>query len=132
MTIDEIKQALREMKERCANTIKCSECPFAVWKRKEKHCPVIDIKGDAVVPCEWDLDCPEDGHTEKTDATVEKYMNKGREIDYDSMTDAAYAAIMAIKLATHVLGCSIEDISKMDIDKYRPRYHGRVRPGAQY
>lgn len=57
-----------------------------------------------------------------------KYMNKCREIDYDRMTDAAYAAIMAIKLATHVLGCSIEDISKMDLDKYRPRYHGGFDP----
>lgn len=164
MTIDEIKQALREMKDRCENTIKCSECPFAVGKIK--HCLVIDLDGDAVTPCDWPIDLTEADHIDKANATdpltlndyqrmarrtagatrasdimqegkheicvdvgepcnhEKKYMNKGREIDYDRMTDAAYAAIMAIKLATHVLGCSIEDISKMDLDKYRPRYHG--------
>ena len=69
MTIDEIKQALREMKDRCANTIKCSECPFAVGKRKVKHCPVIDINGDAVTPCDWPIDLTEADHIDKANAT---------------------------------------------------------------
>ena len=80
MTIDEIKQALREMKERCANTIKCSECPFAVGKRKEKHCPVIDINGDDAVPCEWRLDWPEDATIAKQAATEPLTLD-----DYQSM-----------------------------------------------
>ena len=75
MTIDEIKQALREMKDRCANTIKCSECPFAVGKRKVKHCPVIDINGDDAVPCEWRLDWPEDATIAKPSATDPMTMN---------------------------------------------------------
>ena len=75
MTIDEIKQALREMKELCANTIKCSECPFAVGERKVKHCPVIDIDGDAVTPCEWRLDWPEDGTIDKPSAAEPLTMN---------------------------------------------------------
>ena len=58
MTIDESKQALREMKEMCANTIECSECPFAVGKIK--HCPVTNPHGDAIPPCEWRLDWHED------------------------------------------------------------------------
>ena len=69
MTIDEIKQALREMKELCENTTKCIECPFAVGKRKVKHCPVIDINCEAVTPCEWHLDWPEDATIAKPAAT---------------------------------------------------------------
>ena len=126
-SIDEIRQALKEMKERCSNTIMCSMCPLAVGKRKV-HCPIIDIKGDAVTPGKWDLDWPDDCPTAKPDATVEKYMNKGREIDYDRILDAAYAAMAAIDLATHVLGCSMDDISKMDIDKLRPRYQDGFYP----
>ena len=80
MTIDEIKQALREMKDRCANTIKCSECPFTVGKRKEKHCPVIDINGDDAVPCEWNLDWPEDATIAKPAATKPLTLN-----DYQRM-----------------------------------------------
>ena len=69
MTIDEIKQALREMKELCENTTKCIECPFAVGKRKVKHCPVIDINCEAVTPCEWHLDWPDDDPIDKANAT---------------------------------------------------------------
>ena len=58
MTIDEIKQALREMKEICDNNLKCSKCPFAVGKIK--HCPVVSPHGDAIPPCEWRLDWHED------------------------------------------------------------------------
>lgn len=78
MTIDEIKQALREMKERCANTIECSECPFAVGKRK--HCPLINPYGDAVPPSEWPIDWPEDATIDKTNATELLTMN-----DYQRM-----------------------------------------------
>ena len=67
MTIDEIKQALREMKELCENTIKCSECPFAVGKIK--HCLVIDLDGDAVTPCDWPIDLTEADHNDKANAT---------------------------------------------------------------
>lgn len=128
MTTDEIKQALREMKERCENTLKCSVCPFAVREREGKHCIVNDLNGDAVTPCEWHLDFAEDCPAAKPDATGQKYMNKGREIGYDRMIDAACAAIIAIEWATHVLGNSMDDISKMDIDKLRPRYHDGFDP----
>ena len=56
MTIDEIKQALRETQELCENTIKCSECPFAVGE--SKHCPVVNLDGDAVILCEWPIEWP--------------------------------------------------------------------------
>ena len=65
MTIDEIKQALREMKELCADTIKCSECPFAIGNIK--HCPMINLYEVDVVPCEWNLDWPEDTPIAKPD-----------------------------------------------------------------
>ena len=78
MTIDEIKQALREMKEICANTSKCSECPFAVGKRK--HCLMLDLYGDAVIPCKWPVDWPEDDPTDKANATDPLTLN-----DYQRM-----------------------------------------------
>lgn len=78
MTIDEIKQALREMKERCENTINCSECPFAVGKIK--HCFVISPYGVAVVPCEWPIDWPECAPIDKDNATDQLAMN-----DYQRM-----------------------------------------------
>ena len=78
MTIDEIKQALREMKELCANTIKCSECPFAVGKRK--HCLVNDLDGDAVTPCDWPIYLTEADHITKANATDPLTLN-----DYQSM-----------------------------------------------
>ena len=78
MTIDEIKQALREMKEMCANTIECSECPFAVGKIK--HCPVTTPHGDAIPPCEWRLDWTEDTTIAKPAATEPLAMN-----DYQRM-----------------------------------------------
>ena len=80
MTIDEIKQALREMKELCENTTKCIECPFAVGKRKVKHCPVIDINCEAVTPCEWHLDWPDDDPIDKANATEPLTLN-----DYQRM-----------------------------------------------
>lgn len=78
MTIDETKQALREMKEMCANTIECSECPFAVGKIK--HCPVTNPYGDAIPPCEWPLDWPEDARIAKANATASLTLN-----DYQRM-----------------------------------------------
>ena len=78
MTIDEIKQALREMKERCANTINCSECPFAVGKIK--HCLVIDLDGDAVIPCDWPIDLTEADPIGKANATASLTLN-----DYQRM-----------------------------------------------
>ena len=78
MTIDEIKQALREMKELCANTIKCSECQFAVGKIK--HCLVTDLDGDAVTPCDWPIDLTEADHIDKANATASLTLN-----DYQRM-----------------------------------------------
>ena len=78
MTIDEIKQALREMKDRCANTIKCSECPFAVGKTK--HCLMIELDGDGVIPCDWPIDLTEADHIDKANATEPLTLN-----DYQRM-----------------------------------------------
>ena len=78
MTIDEIKQALREMKERCDNTIKCSECPFAVGKIK--HCLMIDLDGDDVIPSEWPIDWHDADPIDKANATDPLTLN-----DYQRM-----------------------------------------------
>ena len=69
MTIDEIKQALRDMKEICANKTECRDCPFAVVGRKVICCPVIDMDDYAIFPCEWTLDWPEDATIAKPAAT---------------------------------------------------------------
>lgn len=78
MTVEQIKQALREMKERCENTIKCSECPFAVGEKK--HCLMIDMDGDAVIPCEWPIDYPKADPIGKTNDTETLTLN-----DYQRM-----------------------------------------------
>ena len=78
MTIDEIKQALREMKGLCTNTIKCSECPFAVGKIK--HRLVTDLDGDDVIPSEWPIDWPEADPIDKTNDTDPLTLN-----DYQRM-----------------------------------------------
>lgn len=78
MTIDEIKQALREMKELCANTSKCSECPFAVGNIK--HCPTINLYEVDVIPCEWNIDWPEAAPIDKDNATASLTLN-----DYQRM-----------------------------------------------
>ena len=78
MTIDEIRQALREMKERCDNTPKCSKCPFAVGE--SKHCPVVNLDGDAVIPCDWPIEWPEDSPIAKANATDPLTLN-----DYQRM-----------------------------------------------
>ena len=76
MTIDEIKQALREMKERCANIQTCKECPFAVNRLCFASFTTIktDIKGfafetEAAYPSKWPLDWPDDDHIAKANAT---------------------------------------------------------------
>ena len=80
MTIDEIKQALREMKELCANTSKCSECPFAVGNIK--HCPTINLYEVDVIPCEWNIDWPDDSTIDKPNApdplTLNDYQRMAR------------------------------------------------------
>ena len=78
MTIDEIKQALREMKELCANTIKCSECPFAVGEIK--HCLMTDLDGAAFIPCDWTIDLTEADPIGKANATDPLTLN-----DYQRM-----------------------------------------------
>lgn len=80
MTIDEIKQALREMKEICANKTECRDCPFAIVGRKVICCPVIDMDEYAIFPCEWPIDYPEDDHTDKANVTDPLTMN-----DYQRM-----------------------------------------------
>ena len=60
MTIDEIKQALREIKHLCANTTKCSGCPFASGKRRVRRCSVLAMDGYSSTPYAWPLDWPED------------------------------------------------------------------------
>lgn len=97
MTIDEIKQALSEMKERCENTIKCSECPFAVGKIK--HCLVMPPYGVAVAPCEWPIDWPECAPIAKANATEPLTLNDyqhmarrtaGTKRNYEKMEEALF------------------------------------------
>ena len=97
MTIDEIKQALREMKELCSNTIKCIECPFAVGNIK--HCPMINLYEVDVIPCEWRLDWPEDATIAKPAATEPLTLNDyqrmarrtaGNKRNYEKMEEALF------------------------------------------
>ena len=162
MTIDEIKQALREMKELCANTIECSECPFAVGKKK--HCLVTELGGYAVTPCDWPLDWPEADTIGKNNATdtltlnvyqrmarrtagtkrksdkmeealfglagevgelcdhYKKYMHQGHDIDYDHMAEEAGDVMWYLAEIADALGLTLEDISRLNIDKLRKRY----------
>ena len=87
MTIDEIKQAMREMKERCENTIKCSECPFYVKGFCFSSFTTIntDINGTrfdrtTLAPMEWIIDWPEDDTIANTDEPDPLTMN-----DYQRM-----------------------------------------------
>lgn len=56
MTIDEIKQALREVREICRGTEFCKNCPLA----DDAHCPMRD-KFDSVMeyPADWPLEWKE-------------------------------------------------------------------------
>lgn len=87
MTIDEIKQALREMKERCANIQTCKECPFTVNRLCFASFTTIktDIKGiafetEAAYPSKWCIDWPEADPIDKANATEPLTMN-----DYQRM-----------------------------------------------
>ena len=51
MTIDEIKQALRECKRKCSKTNNCATCPFATAEH-HKGCPV---GGYETLPCVLDI-----------------------------------------------------------------------------
>lgn len=55
MTIDEIKQAMREIKERCANIEYCDNCPFSIVEGRENVCPMIVRTGACTYPYEWEV-----------------------------------------------------------------------------
>lgn len=53
MTIEEIKQALREMRSICTAQTRCADCPLAV----DGVCPVRDDDGERVdYPEFWKVD----------------------------------------------------------------------------
>ena len=81
MTIKKMKQALREMRKRCAYTESCAECPFAVGK--DHYCPMLyDFTGNYTTPCGWNLDWPDFGIIENYDdigpMTVNDYQRMAR------------------------------------------------------
>ena len=84
MTIDEIKQALREMKEicydSCVDSGSCDACLLAIDYRGKKICPMRYLNGDLVLPFEWPLDWPEDAPIAKANATDTLTLN-----DYQRM-----------------------------------------------
>ena len=99
MTIDEIKQALREMKEICANKTECRDCPFAIVGRKVICCPVIDMDEYAIFPCEWPIDYPEADPIDKANATEPLTLNDyqrmarrtaGNKLKSDKMEEALF------------------------------------------
>lgn len=59
MTIDEIKQALRETKDICAFNRTCTTCPLGIDSRGSKICPMRYWHPDFVRPFDWPLDWPE-------------------------------------------------------------------------
>lgn len=58
MTIDELKQALREVKKICIDYGRCEDCPIATEKGE---CPVVEPDLTVVYPVNWPLDWQEDG-----------------------------------------------------------------------
>ena len=80
MTIDEIKQALREMKKICSNSVDCDDCPLAALKGTETVCPTTDGEEGLIYPFEWPLDWPEDAPIAKANATDPLTLN-----DYQRM-----------------------------------------------
>ena len=82
MTIDEIKQALREIKEHCKNRETCEGCPFAILQGLDKVCPTVSKVGDVLYPSEWDLNWPEDAPIAKPAAanplTMSDYQRMAR------------------------------------------------------
>lgn len=87
MTIDEIKQALQEVKEYCLDSLEnsespwlCDACPLAIDHRGHKRCPMRYLNGDLRLPFEWPLDWPEDAPIAKANATDPLTLN-----DYQRM-----------------------------------------------
>lgn len=80
MTIDEIRQALRETKDICAFNRTCTTCPLGIDSRGSKICPMRYLNGDLVLPFEWPLDWPEDDRIAKANANDPLTMN-----DYQRM-----------------------------------------------
>ena len=78
MTIDEIKQALRETKKICNDNSSCDECPIAIESRG--ICPMRNLNVDSLPPCEWPLDWPDDDPIAKANATDPLTLN-----DYQRM-----------------------------------------------
>ena len=69
MTIDEIKQALRETKKICAACKLCEDCTLATGRRRKKICPMRHPNGTLLLPFEWRIDWPEDDTISKPNAT---------------------------------------------------------------
>ena len=80
MTIDEIKQALRETTEICSNVVDCDACMLAIDHRGRKICPMRHQNGNLLLPLEWPLDWPDDTPIAKPAATEPLTLN-----DYQSM-----------------------------------------------
>lgn len=99
MTIDEIKQAMREMKEHCKNRKTCEDCPFAISQGRYKVCPTFGHIGDIPYPSKWDLNWPEDAPIAKPDAanplTLSDYQRMARrtagtKLKSDKMEEALF------------------------------------------
>ena len=99
MTIDEIKQALRETKKICSNIEDCDDCPLAVLKGIGTGCPMDDGEADLIYPCIWPLDWTEDATTAKPSATDPLTLNgyqrmarrtAGTKQKYDKMEEALF------------------------------------------
>ena len=80
MTIDEIKQALREMKEYCKNREICEDCSFAISQGRDEVCPMIGHIGDIPYPSGWNLGWTEADPIGKANATASLTLN-----DYQRM-----------------------------------------------
>ena len=80
MTIDEIKQALRETTEICSNVVDCDACMLAIDHMGRKICPMRYPNGNLLLPLEWPLDWPEDAPIAKANATDPLTLN-----DYQRM-----------------------------------------------
>lgn len=78
MTIDEIKQALRETKEICADCRVCDGCTLAF--DHSGICPMRLPNGDLLLPFEWRMGWPEDDTIAKPAATASLTLN-----DYQRM-----------------------------------------------
>ena len=57
MTLDDIKQALREVKMVCNGCEGCEDCPFS---NEEGDCPMVEPESMITYPYNWPLDWKED------------------------------------------------------------------------